>query len=198
MKRTLTRGPRRARQARDRGRGIALVEFALILPILIILVLATVDFGRLIQTRLILSNVSREGGSLASRQTVVDTSLVTVLSQSGMPLNFGGPYGKIFITRISAGTSAGAPNPTITSVATKGGLAVTSKIGAGNPNLGLTRNVYNHLVFNSTNATSDIAEVTVVEVYYKYRPITPLPKGFMYSMLTPNTDGLIVMSKAVF
>ena len=192
---SLTRRPFAGRNGR---RGTALIEFALILPILIILVLATVDFGRLIQARLIISNVSREGGSLAARQTTVDTSLITVLKESGKPLNLIGADGKIIITRVKAGLSTGAPNPTIATQDSRGTLARSSTIAAGNANLGLTASIYNHLLFKTANATSDIAEVTVVEVFYKYRPITPFPKGFGGGMLLPNTDGMIVWSKAIF
>ena len=192
---SLTRKPFAGRNGR---RGTALIEFALILPILIILVLATVDFGRLIQARLIISNVSREGGSLASRQTTVDTSLTTVLKESGKPLDLIGPDGKIIITRIKAGLNAAAPGPTIATQFSRGALSRNSTITAGNANLGLAASIYNHLLFKSANATADISEVTVVEVYYKYRPITPFPRGFGGGMLLPDTDGMIVWSKAIF
>ncbi len=192
---SLTRGPF---AGRNRGRGTALIEFALVLPILIILLLVTVDFGRLIQTRLIISNVSREGGSLAARQTTVDTSLVTVLKESGKPLNLIGADGKIVVTRINAGASAGAPDPTIATQIVRGTLARNSSISAGAANLGLASSIYGHLRFRTANATSDIAEVTVVEVFYKYRPITPFPRGFGGGMLTPDTDGMIVWSRAIF
>jgi Flp pilus assembly protein TadG len=193
---SLTRNPFLGRNGR---RGIALIEFALILPILIILALATVDFGRLIQARLIISNVSREGGSIAARQTAVDTSLITMLKESGKPLNLIGADGKIIITRVRAGVSTAAPNPTIATQNSRGTLGRNSTIGTSigaSPNL--VASIYNHLRYNTTNLTSDIAEVTVVEVFYKYRPITPFPRGFGGGMLLPDTDGLIVWSRAIF
>jgi Flp pilus assembly protein TadG len=193
---SLTRKPLAGRNGR---RGVALIEFALILPILIILALATVDFGRLVQARIIISNVSREGGSLASRQTTVDTSLITVLKESGKPLNLIGADGKIIITRVRAGQSAGAPNPTIVTQNSRGTLARNSTVGtAVGANPALVASIYNHLIFRPANATSDISEVTVVEVFYKYRPITPFPRGFGGGMLLPDTDGMIVSSRAIF
>jgi Flp pilus assembly protein TadG len=192
---SLRRGPFAGRNG---GRGTALIEFALILPILIILLLVTVDFGRLIQARLIISNVSREGGSIAARQTTLDSSLTTVLKESGKPLNLIGADGRIYITRIDAGTSAGSANPTITTQISRGTLARNSSIAAGNANLGLTAAIYNHLKFKTANATSDIAEVTVVEVFYKYRPITPFPRGFGGAMIVPDAGGMIVWSRAIF
>jgi hypothetical protein len=200
------RGPdllRKPFAGRNRRRGVALIEFALILPILIILAMATVDFGRLIQARLIISNVSREGGSIAARQTTVDTSLTTMLKESGKPLNLIGADGKIIITRVKAGQSATARNPTIFSQYSRGTLGKSSSIGTGYANLGLTANIYGHLRFVSSTtlpprAIADISEVTVVEVFYKYRPITPFARGFGGRMLMPDTDGMIVWSRAIF
>jgi Flp pilus assembly protein TadG len=184
---------------RNGSRGTALIEFALILPILIILVMATVDFGRLIQARLIISNVSREGGSIAARQPAVDTSLITVLKESGKPLNLIGADGKIIITRVKAGVSAAAPNPTIFTQNSRGTLARVSTIGTSvGANPTLVASIYNHLIFRTANATADISEVTVVEVFYKYRPVTPFPRGFGGGMLLPDTDGMIVWSRAIF
>ena len=86
----------------------------LVLPLLVILVLLTVDFGRLVQSRLIISNVSREGGSLASRQSAVDTTLATLLTVSARPLDLSGPDGRIIITRIAERKNASLPRPTVT------------------------------------------------------------------------------------
>ncbi len=47
--------------------GVAALELALILPLVLMMTFATVDLGMLIQARLVLTNVAREGGSLASR-----------------------------------------------------------------------------------------------------------------------------------
>jgi len=42
-------------------RGQALVEFALALPLLLILVLGVLEFGRAFQTKIVLTNAAREG-----------------------------------------------------------------------------------------------------------------------------------------
>jgi hypothetical protein len=187
---------------RNGSRGTALIEFALILPILIILVMVTVDFGRLIQARLIISNVSREGGSIASRQTTVDTSLITVLKESGKPLNLIGADGKIIITRIRAGQNATAHDPTIATQDSRGTLGRNSAIGTVGASPTIAASIYDRLVFKTSTipprAIADIPEVTVVEVFYKYRPITPFARGFGGGMLLPDTDGMIVWSRAIF
>jgi hypothetical protein len=182
---------------RNGGRGVALIEFALILPILIILVLATVDFGRLIQARLIISNVSREGGSIASRLPTVDSGIITMLKESGMPLNLTGTDGKIIITRVKAGSADSLPR--IVSQCEDGHLpGRISTIGAVGANPNLVEAIYKHLPYNATNKIADIPEVTVVEVFYKYRPITPVPSGFLGNLFLPDRDGMIVWSRAIF
>ena len=197
MRREPRRSPGRLAGRGAGKRGVALIEFALILPVIIILAMATIDFGRLIQARLVVSNVSREGGSVASRETTINPGLVGLLQASGRPLDMAGSDGRIYLTRIAAGESRDAPAPTIATQLVGGSLGAGSRIAAGNPNLGLSQNLYNHLVFNTTNGASDISEITVVEVFYKYRPITPLP-NFIQGMLLPDGDGMIVWSKAVF
>ena len=44
---------------------------------------------------------------------------------------------------------------------------------------------------------SDINGITVVETFYKYRPITPLP-NFIANIFLTHGDGTIVGSKSVY
>jgi hypothetical protein len=186
-----------ARASDDRG--IAALELALILPILLVLAFAVIDLGRFIQARLVIANVSREGGSLASRMDVMSnyTDLLTMLMSASSGLNMAAD-GKIYIWKIRAGVTASNPNPFIdlTVSTNRGGLSVASSIGTLKPNLGLSNTLYGHLVFKpAPQATADIGEVTVVEVFYKYTPITPISK-FIPGLLTGGRE--IIASKAVF
>ena len=181
-------------------KGIAALELALILPILLVLVFGIIDFGRLIRARLIVTNVSREGGSMVSRSFKSGDDLLTMLQSSGTPLDLNG-LGKIYISRIGHGTSLGNPNPYIdlSSSVSKGNLSVSSQIRTNVTNLGLSAALYQHLKFKGPpQNTSDIAEVWVVEVYYKYNPITPLPRFIQNILITPGYDGFIIGSKSVF
>jgi hypothetical protein len=179
-------------------KGIAALELAFILPMLLILVFGIIDFGRLIQARLIVSNVSREGGSLASRGFKSGDDLLGMLQSSGAPLDLNGS-GKIYVSRIRAGTSISNPDPYIDPQVSKGSLSVLSQIRTGVTRLGLSAALYQHLRFEgSPQNTSDIAEVWVVEVYYKYKPITPLPQFIENILITPGYDGRIIGRKSVF
>jgi hypothetical protein len=176
--------------------GAALIEFCLILPVLLILVFAIIDFGRLIHARIIITNVTREGGNLASRDIKSGTDLIAMLRSSATPLDLNGS-GRICISNIEAGiTTRTAPiistqHPPVCS----GSLTAASGINAGATNLGLTGVLYNHLVFKQANQASDINGVTVVETFFRFTPITPLPT-FITNIWTGG--GAIIGSRAVF
>jgi len=180
-----------------RERGAALIEFSLVLPLLLILSLGVIEIGHLIQTRLVLTNVCREGGSIGSRQMVLDGSLTALLASSGAPLKLAGADGRVVATRIKAGVSAAEPAPTVVNQVVTGSLGVGSRIGDGHPNLGLSQKLHDRLVFDVDQGAPDISEVTVIEVFYKHRTLTPLPK-FLEGFLLPDAGGLILSSKAVF
>jgi len=59
------RRPLRARR-KDRDRGAAAVEFALVLPILLLLVFGIIDFGRALNAQLTITQAAREGVRLAA------------------------------------------------------------------------------------------------------------------------------------
>jgi Flp pilus assembly protein TadG len=70
-------------------RGAAAVEFALVLPILLMLIGGTIDFGRLYYQQIQLSNAARDGVRLASMGSTYSTSAVqaqVVLAAKPLPV----------------------------------------------------------------------------------------------------------------
>lgn len=191
-----------ARSRRSSGRharGAALIEFCVILPILLLVVFAIIDLGLLIQARLIVTNLVREGGSLASRDIKSPTDLITMLQASAKPLNMS-TLGRICVSSIEAG-KVSRTSPIISTQQPQtcsGSLGVSSGIRSGAVNLGLTGDVYNHLVFNSANQAADINGVIVVEAFYEYRPVTPLPRLIPNLLLDYMGRGTIIGSRSVF
>jgi len=177
-------------------RGVAALELALIVPIMLVLAFAIIDFGRFIQARLVVANLSREGGSLASRDIDTATGIITMLQSGGSPLNMAND-GRIYIWKIRAGTGPNSPDPYIdqTASAQAGALSVASTIGIGQANLGLTPQLYNHLEYDNAQKAADISDVTVVEVFFNYTPLTPL-MNFVPNLFPAG--GTIMASKAVF
>ena len=60
--------PRIGRDSEERQRGQTLVEFALILPLFLLMFFAMVDFGRGFYTWLLVTNAAREGARVAATQ----------------------------------------------------------------------------------------------------------------------------------
>lgn len=98
------------KQPAGRGKcaGAAVVEFALVLPLLILLALPIFDFARAIQANMIVVNMSREGASLASRAnlTYSDQQIMGALASTAPPLDMSNS-GMIYITRVMGHAEAG-------------------------------------------------------------------------------------------
>jgi len=81
------------RNVRDRReRGTALIEFTLILPLLLLLTVAAVDFGRAFFVRSVVEQAAREGVRLRAVTTAADSGLVRsrviqVASSSGVTVS---------------------------------------------------------------------------------------------------------------
>lgn len=94
-----------------RQRGVAAVEFALLLPLLLLLLFGMVDAGRALQANIIIANVSREGANLVSRGAIqLETGsqdIIYALMASTPPLNVN-LQGMIYITRVMGVVSNGS------------------------------------------------------------------------------------------
>ena len=97
--------------------GMATVEFTGMALLLMAIAFGIVEFGSLIQAQAVVTNVTREGGSLASRELKNGSDLFDLLEASTWPLNFSclpddrtcNPIVqerkfKIFIAKVNAGT----------------------------------------------------------------------------------------------
>lgn len=61
---------------RNRERGTALIEFTLVLPVLLVLTIAVVDFGRAFFVKNVLEQAAREGARLRIVTSAADSALV--------------------------------------------------------------------------------------------------------------------------
>lgn len=86
-----------------RQRGVAAVELALLLPMLVVLLLCAIDGARALQANIIITNIAREGASILSRSGVdLDASgqdTINALMASAPPLNVN-QLGMMYITRV--------------------------------------------------------------------------------------------------
>jgi hypothetical protein len=192
-------------------RGSVTVEFALIVAfILPVLIFGIIDFGRLINAREIVSEVSRVGGGSVlwraeeyGYKDIEDTqeaiNLLNLLQDAGSPIfDDNATKWKIIISKIDAAWQQGA-TPMIVAQCARGGLNINSAIGEEGqpPNQDALPHIYSHLEFDTGNQAPDKSELGVVEVFYKYEPITPLP-NFIEGILQMDGGGVIIRSCKAF
>jgi len=91
---------------RKAQRGVAAIEMALFLPVLLLILLGIIDFSRAIHFDNILIHMSREGANLAARggSRSSPQDVISALSQTAQPLTMASS-GMIYITRVK-----GEPN----------------------------------------------------------------------------------------
>ncbi len=140
-------------------RGQALVEFALLLPVLLLMVLGVIEFSRSLDAVHSMSTLSREGANLAARGTPLDTVALTVLTNGG---EIGlGRAGGVVATEVAI-DSAGWP--IVRAQAFSPGFSRASGLGtAGDTAFGL----------HQAGLASGRRHY-IVEIYYRFRPITPV------------------------
>lgn len=198
-------------------KGMATVEFAVLVTMALLLVFVIIDFGTLIQAQAVVTNVTREGGSLASRDLKNVPELLDLLAKSSSPLDFDAnpQQFKIFIAKVDAGESTATPDPTCT--VQEGGALVGTQVlsPASSATCDLTQSLYDLLTFDDEIQTSPISQFTVVKVYYVHKPLTPMEALFQLSGSSVmnfdyydqfgevgeddgTNDTILISSKAVF
>lgn len=105
------RGPRWLRRLRETDAGQSLVEFTLILPIMLIMIFALVDFGRGFYTWLVLTNAAREGARAAAVQAdgpTIDSKIYDAFCEP-YPSNCSLEPGKLAIAKTNVQGERGTP-----------------------------------------------------------------------------------------
>ncbi len=96
---------------RKRQRGVAAVEAALLLPLLMLLLFGMIDAARALQASIIMTNIGREGANLVARGNGdLDASsqdIIYALMASAPPLDVNS-QGMIYITRVMGVAGNGA------------------------------------------------------------------------------------------
>ena len=182
-------------------RGSATIEFAVSSILFMFLAFATVEYGVLYSERLGVTQLAREGASLASRNLTTNANMMNMLESTEGTLGLNGHPEKyeIFLAQIDGSVGDGLP-PTCT---------VTDSIGtlthadihspALDPNCDLPANLYAYLQWDAGLGAAAVNQFTVVKVYYQHTPLTPV--GGMAPFLGgpghQNTN-LLLASRAIF
>jgi Flp pilus assembly protein TadG len=92
------------------SRGQALVEFAMVLPLLVLIGLAIVELSFLMHDQHVVIRMSREGSNLISRGTSLDVAGTTMQSMVNPPVDLSGANSKLIFSVITRLNAAGQPN----------------------------------------------------------------------------------------
>ena len=191
-------------------RGMATIEMAAMVSMLLLMVFVIVDFGGLIQAQAVVTNIAREGGSLASRDLKNGPDLLSLLAASSAQLKF--PENptryKIYLAKIDAGVDTNNPDPTCTVQEDGQLVGVEGLSPSQHPRCDLPQNLYDLLTFDDTFQASPISQLTVVKVYWVHLPMTPMEAvfkaggdsvmNFNYSSQTTENDSILTSSTAIF
>ena len=90
-------------------RGQTLIEFALVLPLALLIVLGVVEVGMALLDEHVVTRLSREGSNLISRDTPLGTAAAVMTSMSTRPVNFANGS-KVIFTVLKRGATTGTTN----------------------------------------------------------------------------------------
>jgi len=79
--------------------GVSVVEFALLLPLLIVLVFGIIEFSRALFTNNAIINVSREGANLATRTSTQTPEILNAVARTARQVDMRNAA-MIYLTRI--------------------------------------------------------------------------------------------------
>jgi TadE-like protein len=90
--------------------GQSLIEFAVILPFVLILVLGVIEVAYALQDQHLITKLTREGSNLISRDTSLEDAATSMKSMGSLPVNFADGSSKIIFSVIKRGATTGSPN----------------------------------------------------------------------------------------
>jgi hypothetical protein len=178
--------------------GQGLLEFALILPILLALVLGVVEVSYALLDQHIVTKLTREGSNLISRDTSLDDAVKVMKSMSSGPVNFGpgGTSNVIFsvIKKVATTGVANTGKEVLYQRLATGSLSNTSYLttsgtgsfGSGPEYVAANSDTDTRLQVTNLppNLVSPGGMLYITEIYTKHPLITPFDK---FGIAVPGT-----------
>lgn len=170
-------------------RGQSLVEFALVMPLFLVIVLGIVEVGYALVDQHVTTRLTREGSNLISRDTPLQEAAAAMKSMTSKPLNFDDGSSKLIFSVLKRGETTGTTNydklflyqryeygtyPGTSKLATRG----TGSFGG--PNYEAVNSDGNSGLQLTSGPTDLIGApgglIYVTEIYTRHKLITPLDR----------------------
>jgi len=99
------------KQRLSNHRGQSLVEFALIMPLILLVALGVIEVGYALLDQHVVTKLSREGSNLISRDVTINDAVTALRNMSSRPVDFtAANQSRIIFTVLRRGTTVGTPN----------------------------------------------------------------------------------------
>ena len=178
--------------------GQSVIEFALVMPVVVVLVLGVIELGYALQDQHLITKLTREGSNLISRDTTVQDAATAIKAMSSAPVNFDNGSSKIIFSVIKRGATTGSANYDKMVLyqryeyGTFGGLSHITTAGGGSfggaPDYAAA-NSDNNAGLQVTGLPPDLVSVKggmiyVTEIYTKHTLLTPFDR---FGVSVPQT-----------
>jgi hypothetical protein len=185
------------RRARAGSSGQSIVEFALVLPLALLIVLGVVEFGYALLDEHVVTRLSREGSNLISRDTSLLDAGTAVTSMSSPPVDFTNGS-KLIFSVIRMGATTGTTNYGVLVLYQRrefGNFTGTSSlttVGTGSFGGGpdyIAANSDTDANLRVTNLPTNLVPspggmIYITEIFSRHNRITPLDR---FGVLVPQT-----------
>jgi uncharacterized protein (UPF0333 family) len=91
-------------------RGQVLLEFALVVPVVLVLALGVIEVGYALLDQHVVSKLAREGSNLISRDTSLADAATAIRNMSSRPVNFNDGSSKVIFSVVKNVATVGASN----------------------------------------------------------------------------------------
>ena len=183
------------------ARGQSIVEFAIILPFLLVICLGVVETAYALIDQHVVTKLAREGSNLISRDTTLQQAAKALTEMQTQPLNFSNGTSTVIFSVVAEGcgrpaqpTSTRSSSTSVRSFGTlpceqqvehrKRGVQWTARYAATNPTTNTGLQVTN-LPDSLINVNGGFLYVT--EIFTRHNLITPLDRLMPYGVTLPRT-----------
>lgn len=189
---------RRVRRGLSNSRGQSIIEFAVMLPLICVVVLGVVEVGYALLDQQVVNRISREGSNLISRDTSLQDAGTAMASMSSRPVDFNNGSSRLIFSVILRGATVGTANYNqlvLYQRYEKGTFSASSKLttsGGGSfngPPEYTAVNVDTNTGLRVTNVPGTLIPIVggmiyVTEVYTRHTLITPFNR---FGVVVPQT-----------